>query len=477
LTKNHNPFPDVLIVGAGPAGSASAIELRRFGFSVSLVDKANFPRPQIGESLPPSIFPLLQHLGLMDVIEKAKFETTKQVNISWAGHQFERILPSGLEALNVDRGIFDYLMLDSAAATGVEVSMGVRLSKPKRRLNRDRWDLIVEDGTTRCQISPRYIVDATGRRGWISRGKVSIGSPQLALYSYWKLPSDHRWQGSYIETSEDDWSWCCKLTEGRAVAAVFLDPALLKSKEKKAICNEYLGRIAKKEFSGLISKGVQGIEIKACNASVIVSSNPITDGLICVGDACFAQDPLSSQGVQSAIAMALQASVVINTILKYPGHRNISEQFYKDRLKQKKESHLTQIREHYQKASQYYQTPFWARRADIPVKHYVNIQHTAHKLTANNILALAHNVSIVGSPVIRNGVIQNELAISRPGLDEPIVEVNLLPVSALLKILESCNQVGRLVSALQSFGSPAQVLKGLEVLVNLGLLNAYEANI
>ena len=58
---------DVVVVGGGPAGAATAILLRRQGHAVTLLEKGHLPRPKpCGESLSPEAAPLLQELGVLD---------------------------------------------------------------------------------------------------------------------------------------------------------------------------------------------------------------------------------------------------------------------------------------------------------------------------------------------------------------------------------------------------------------------------
>ena len=57
---------DVVVVGAGPAGTATAILLAERGWSVTLLDKAGFPRPKIcGEYLSPEAARILDRLGVL----------------------------------------------------------------------------------------------------------------------------------------------------------------------------------------------------------------------------------------------------------------------------------------------------------------------------------------------------------------------------------------------------------------------------
>ncbi len=63
---------DVVVVGAGPAGAATAILLAERGWSVALLDKAGFPRPKIcGEYLSPEAARILDRLGVLKTVDQA----------------------------------------------------------------------------------------------------------------------------------------------------------------------------------------------------------------------------------------------------------------------------------------------------------------------------------------------------------------------------------------------------------------------
>src|SRR6267378_3068889 len=64
---------DVVIIGAGPAGSSAAAVLAELGHSVLVLEREKFPRYHIGESLLPFTFEPLQRLGLIEKMRQSAF--------------------------------------------------------------------------------------------------------------------------------------------------------------------------------------------------------------------------------------------------------------------------------------------------------------------------------------------------------------------------------------------------------------------
>ncbi len=118
---------DALIVGAGPAGSATAILLARAGWSVALVEKQPFPRRKVcGECIAASNLPLLAMLGVADAVEALAGPTLQQVAL----HRGDRVVTADLPAaedpahrwgLALGRETLDVLLLERARAEGADV--------------------------------------------------------------------------------------------------------------------------------------------------------------------------------------------------------------------------------------------------------------------------------------------------------------------------------------------------------------------
>src|SRR5688572_10533925 len=65
---------DVLVIGAGPAGSVSASLINQAGYSVRVVERERFPRFVIGESLLPRCMEVLEEAKLLDAVKQMNFQ-------------------------------------------------------------------------------------------------------------------------------------------------------------------------------------------------------------------------------------------------------------------------------------------------------------------------------------------------------------------------------------------------------------------
>ena len=117
---------DVLVVGAGPAGTAAAIELRRGGCHVVVVDKAVFPRDKCcGDGLTTLALRELEHLGL----DPSSIAGWHDVSAAWlrspSGREVELPLPNdGKYAAVAPRLELDDALVRLTRALGVDVRDG-----------------------------------------------------------------------------------------------------------------------------------------------------------------------------------------------------------------------------------------------------------------------------------------------------------------------------------------------------------------
>lgn len=107
---------DVIVVGAGPAGSVTARELARRGRRVLLVDKAIFPRSKVcGCCLNGAAIRTIERLGLAHVLEGAV--PLDRARIASGRRSADVSLPRGL---SLSRDVFDARLVEEAIKAGVE---------------------------------------------------------------------------------------------------------------------------------------------------------------------------------------------------------------------------------------------------------------------------------------------------------------------------------------------------------------------
>src|SRR5580704_3873799 len=117
---------DVLIIGAGPAGSVAASLLQREGLRSRVVEKQHFPRFVIGESLLPHCMDLLQEAGLLDCVAKLQF-MRKTGAVFLQGRETcnfdfsSQFTPGWKYTYQVTRADFDKALADEVASRGVPI--------------------------------------------------------------------------------------------------------------------------------------------------------------------------------------------------------------------------------------------------------------------------------------------------------------------------------------------------------------------
>ena len=118
---------DVIIVGAGPAGSTAAILLARAGWSVALVEKQRFPRRKVcGECIAASNLPLFDALGIGELFEKSAGPKLQRVAFVQGKDTLVSDLPSLTHAKHewgraLGRETLDTLLINQAAAAGATI--------------------------------------------------------------------------------------------------------------------------------------------------------------------------------------------------------------------------------------------------------------------------------------------------------------------------------------------------------------------
>ena len=255
--------------------------------------------------------------------------------------------------------------------------------------------------------------------------------------------------------------WGAPLPGGEFNATVFIDSSRYREAVARAGSRDacYESLIARSELLGGCLRGVRMCPVRACDATQRCDEMPATSDAIKVGEAAFSIDPLSSQGVQTAIGTALHAAAVIHTILERPDDKELALDFYRTRQRESVELHRIAAGRFYAEAALSRRGDFWSRRAIDRSSEAIDAlpseQETPQPkqpegsgrpaLSAHLEIELAPEVRFETIPTLQHDFIAPATAIVLPGVRRPIVFLDEIAVGPLAAMIQNSVTVERLL--------------------------------
>ncbi|MBC7835870.1 MAG: tryptophan 7-halogenase [Phycisphaerales bacterium] len=331
---------DVIAIGGGPGGALAAAMLKRYdpSLNVLVLEKERFPRDHIGESLLPGVCHVLNEVGVWDKVEAADFPVKLGASLTWGRNadswEFDfypvedyRDEPRpgkfagqrAATAFQVDRSIFDSILLDHAQSLGAEVRQEVQVEKVLREPDSDRIDgLVLSTGET---VRARYYLDCSGRSGVLRRAMgVESWVPgelkNIAIYDYWQ---NAEWAvkigvgGTRIQVRSLPWGWFWFIPLGPTRTSMGLVcPAEYYKKCGKRPEELYREAIElQPEIQKLIANATSEGKLTATNDWSHLSSRIAGENWFLVGEAAGFADPILSAGVNLTASSARDAAYSI----------------------------------------------------------------------------------------------------------------------------------------------------------------------
>nr|WP_218951503.1 FAD-dependent monooxygenase [Eoetvoesiella caeni] len=384
------PTWDVVIVGAGPAGAATAITLARFGQRVLLVEERVSTSFKLGESLPPTSIGLVKHfLGDPEDPEQqlpGLFRTAGNVSL-WATEQADIadfFFTSTGFGLCVERLAFDEALRLSALAAGVTLLKGVRFQSCARIAdNTFNWQLTLASETQTRQYRARYLVDCSGRRSVVARTlnvQTVDNDDRLFAYAQWfSCAGDDDDRYTRIEAGPHGWWYSNRLpgtedNQSRRLVVFHSDKDLPAA--RMAARREGFDQLL--DDSTHITPLLKARGYHPCGTIRGAPANSqrlqdfCGDAWMAVGDAAQAYDPLSSQGIDKALRTASHAGHMIHYALTDCPQgtvgldsRNEYIHQYDEQQHQLWQTYLSQRDFYYGIQPRWSDEPFWQRRRQL----------------------------------------------------------------------------------------------------------------
>jgi flavin-dependent dehydrogenase len=183
---------DVLVIGAGPAGTVAASIVNKAGFHVRIVEKMKFPRFVIGESLLPRCMEALEEAGFLDAVKEKKFQEKGGAKFVKNGktcdYQFADQFTKGWEwTWQVPRADFDKTLADTVEKMGVTIDYETTVTAIEFH-DSDSITTVVDKNGNQSRIKARFIIDGSGYGRVIPKlfnmDKPSNLPPRKALFTH-----------------------------------------------------------------------------------------------------------------------------------------------------------------------------------------------------------------------------------------------------------------------------------------------------
>ncbi len=340
----------IVVLGAGPAGAAVALGLRRLGHAVTLVSE--WRRFAALEGVSVRVLDALRGAGLHQALANAALPSQRQVN--WNGRQHAQNIEFLLDRPSFDRGLREDLRTAGVSLIEGRV-MGVQASPSGHCIQIEGQEAFSAD----------FLVDARGRQA-PALGKGMRGPETVSLLN--------RWQGSpgktasAVESLADGWAWMARRADGHCYWQWTVDVTSAEL-PGKAMLLEYCRQrrrasaVARAFFADQVEVDLQ---LHARSSTAILSPQVCGENWIRVGDAAMAVDPLSGNGIFQSLSSALQAPAVINTLLHKPERAALAKRFHQQRVEQLFLRFARIGRDFYADEQRWSDQPFWQARQQWP---------------------------------------------------------------------------------------------------------------
>ncbi|MCB1552854.1 MAG: tryptophan 7-halogenase [Xanthomonadales bacterium] len=329
---------DVAIIGGGPGGATTAALLKthRPELSVAVFEREIFPREHVGESQLPPIGDILAEMGCWDRVEAANFPIKIGATYRW-GHSpklwdFEfvpmeayreearpraRTEQSRQLAFQVDRAIYDQILLDRARELGCQIHQPAAVRQvltDGRRVEA----LQLQDGR---QIRARHYVDASGNAAILRRAfDVPIDLPtKLQNVAFWDYWENTEWASRFpggatrvlVLSIGIGWIWFIPLGPTRTSIGLICPASYYKSQSRSA-ADLYAWALQQEPLIAELTAGAsRENEVRATRDWSFLAQQWYGDNWMLVGESGGFADPILAAGLTLTHTGAREAAYTL----------------------------------------------------------------------------------------------------------------------------------------------------------------------
>ena len=444
---------DVVVLGGGPAGSATALALKRLdpGLRIAMVERTDYSTIRIGETLAPRARALLAELGVWDAFVARSPMKSYGTRAAWGSpevYENEFIFSPYGNGWHLDRREFDAFLSAEARRAGVEVVLRATAAGQIRR--EQRWTLTIQaEGGGRHELSAKFVVDATGRHSWFAHSlgvRHQVYDQLAGVFVFFRFDPARAPADTYtsIEACEQGWWYSAMLPDHRMVVAFLGDAPTIRRLNWQTL-DGWLSLTASAPHTRGRFAGATSLEKPALwSASSQQLETPAGDDWLTVGDAAGTFDPLSSQGIIKGMRNGIYAARVIHRHLRGDSY---ALKDYVMVLDREYKGYLDARAAYYRGEQRWPDSAFWRTRHEFITLHPQQLLHlqsvrserVATRLPEDQVKAIAEICSVprAASEIVR--LVQHRAGHVRSDRDLILALQDLLQLGVLSSANATCS--------------------------------------